>query len=333
MSTPATPAPAPASDSPPKPFAQFAPFAPPGLILLVAVAGMSWGGPLVRLATAPALAVAAWRLIFSTLIILLVLVVRRELGLLRLARGEWGLALAAGVMLAGHFWSWIGSLAYTSVASSVVLVNTQPIFVGLLSAVFLRERPRRLQWLGILVAVGGAAVIGWGDFGRGPAPLLGDLMSVAGAVFVACYYVIGRRLRPRMQLWTYTGVVYGIAALVLTIAVLLSPGISLARYPAGDWLVFLALAAVPMMIGHTGVNYALRFVPAHVANVALLGEPIGATLIAWLLPAIHETPPPQTLVGGALILIGITLGMWRWRLSPPARQAAQAAMDLREESL
>ena len=309
------------------------PFAPPGLILLVAVAGMSWGGPLVRLATAPALAVAAWRLIFSTLIILLVLVVRRELGVLRLERGEWVLALAAGVMLAAHFWSWIGSLAYTSVASSVVLVNTQPIFVGLLSAVFLHERPRRIQWLGILVAVAGAAVIGWGDFGRGPAPLLGDLMSVAGAVFVACYYVIGRRLRPRMRLWTYTGVVYGIAALVLTVAVLLSPGIPLARYPAGDWLVFLALAAVPMMIGHTGVNYALRFVPAHVANVALLGEPIGATIIAWLLPAIHERPPAQTLAGGALILAGITLGMWRWRMSPPARQAAQAAMDLGEESV
>ncbi len=323
---------APRASSPPAP-GPARPFAPPGLILLGAVAGMSWGGPLVRLASAPALAVAAWRLLFSVLIILLVLVLRRELGLLRLHRGDWALALAAGLMLAAHFWSWIGSLAYTSVASSVVLVNTQPIFVGLLSAVFLRERPSAVQWMGILIAVLGAAVIGWGDFGRGRAPLLGDLLSVAGAIFVACYYVIGRRLRPRMRLWTYTGAVYGIAAVALTVAVLLSPGVPLVGYPGRDWLVFLALAAVPMMVGHTGVNYALRFVPAHVANVALLGEPIGATLIARLLPAIRERPPAQTLAGGALILVGIGLGVWRGRVSPPVRQAAQAAMDLREKPL
>ncbi len=312
------------------PAAPSTPFAPPGLVLFAAVAAMSWGGPLTRLAGAPALAVAAWRLLFSTGIILVIVLLRRELGSLRLRRGDWGLALAAGVVLAAHFWSWIASLGLTTVASSTVLVNTQPIFVGILSLLFLGERPTGVQWAGIFIAVIGAAIIGWGDLTRGPSPLLGDLLAVAGAVFVACYYVIGRRLRPRMSLWTYTGAVYGIAALVLALAVLLSPGVPAVAYPGRTWLIFLALAAGPMMVGHTGVNYALRFVPAYVANVSLLGEPIGATLIAWLLPSIRERPPLQTLVGGALILAGIALGMRRRAPSPAVREPTQSAMVLPE---
>jgi len=319
-----------------------APFAPPGLLLFAAVAAMSWAGPLIRLSHAPALAVSAWRLLFSTAFILLIVVLRGELRSLRLERGDWALALSAGLLLAAHFWSWIASLELTSVASSVVLVNTQPLMVGILSVLFLGERPTRLQWAGILIAVTGAMVIGWGDFSRGRSPVLGDLLAVAGAIFVAGYYVIGRRLRPRLPLWSYTGVVYGIAALALALAVVASPGVPALGYPPREWLIFLALAAGPMMIGHTGVNYALRFVPAYVANVALLGEPVGATLIAWLLPSIREVPPPQTLAGGALILAGIVLGMRRragagsppaGRLTQPGAETAQMPMDFTEDSL
>lgn len=316
--------------TPAAPRADSRPFAPPGLVLFAAVSAMSWGGPLTRLAAAPALAVAAWRLLFSTAIILAIVLLRRELHTLRLRRGDWALALGAGLLLAAHFWSWVASLELTTVASSTVLVNTQPIFVGVLSILFLGERPSRVQWLGIFIAVAGAGIIGWGDLARGRSPLLGDLLAVAGAVFVACYYVIGRRLRPRMSLWTYTGAVYGIAALTLALAVLLSPGVPAVAYPGRTWLIFLVLAAGPMMVGHTGVNYALRFVPAYVANVSLLGEPIGATLIAWLLPSIRERPPAQTLVGGALILAGIALGMRRRAASPAVEQPAESAMVLPE---
>ena len=189
-----------------------------------------------------------------------------------------------------------------------MLVNTQPIFAALLSALLLGERASRRQWAGIGVAFIGAAVIGWGDFGQGASPLLGDLLAVAGAFFASGYFVIGRRLRQRLDLWVYTGVVYGMAALLLTIVVALDPGIPFANYPGTDWLVFAALAIGPMMIGHTGVNYALRFMPAFVANLAMLGEPVGAMLIAWLLPAIGEAPSVQLLVGGAMIGIGIMVG-------------------------
>ena len=283
---------------------------PPWLVLAVAVTAMSWAGPLVRFTDAPALAVATWRLVFSMGFIAIVLLVRRGAWQrVDLSRTEWALAVLSGLLLAGHFWSWIASLSLTSVSSSVALVSTQPIFVALLSATLLGERPTLRQWVGIVVAVAGAFVIAWGGFGRGAAPLLGDLLAVLGAILVSGYYVIGRRLRQRMDLWTYIGIVYGIAAAALML-VLLSGGWEAAFHHQGrDWLVFLALAAGPMMLGHTGVNYALRHVRAYIANLALLGEPVGATLIALLLPAIAEVPPVQTVIGGILIIGGIAAGV------------------------
>jgi drug/metabolite transporter (DMT)-like permease len=270
---------------------------------------MSWGGPLVRYATAPPLAVAAWRVAFSVLFIGVVVVWRdRGRAIRALGRRDWALAVTAGAFLAAHFWSWIASLSYTTVASSVVLVSTQPVFVALLSVALLKEVPSARQWTGIGVAILGAGVIGWGDFVGGPEPVLGDLLALAGAVFVSVYYVIGRGLRQRLDLWSYVAVVYGVAATVLLCGAALHPGVAVTGYPGTDWLIFLALAAGPMMIGHTGVNYALRYLRAYVANLALLGEPIGATLLAWWLPGIREQPTILLLVGGALVLLGIGMG-------------------------
>ena len=288
---------------------------PPLLVLVVAVAAMSWAGPLVKFATAPAAVVSAWRLVFSVAFIALVLAVRRTpLSAFRLSRKEWMLATAAGVFLALHFWTWIASLKFTTVASSVVLVSMQPIFVATMSAALLQERASRRQWLGIFVACAGAGVIGISDAGGDAARsvLLGDALALAGALFVSGYYVIGRGLRQRLDLWVYIAIVYGIAAIVLVLIAGLDPNTDLTGYPARDWWIFAALAAGPMMLGHTGVNYALRYVPAYVANIAIMGEPVGATIIAWSLPALREVPGPGMLFGGLLILAGILLGStWR----------------------
>lgn len=284
------------------------PVVAPTAALLVAVFAMSWAGPLIRFTDAPAIAVSAWRLTLSVALILLVLAVRRA-ALPRLGRLDWLLAVAAGIFLALHFWSWIASLGLTTVSSSVVLVSAQPLFVALLSAALLGEPATRRQWLGILVAVAGAAVIGWGDFGRGRDALIGDALALSGALFVSCYYVIGRRLRLQLDLWWYTGIVYGVAAVSLLGVAAVLPGVALVGYGRTDWLIFLALAAGPMMLGHTGVNYALRYVRAYVANLASLGEPIGATLIAWALPGIREVPGPQTVAGGVLILGGVLMAV------------------------
>jgi drug/metabolite transporter (DMT)-like permease len=283
----------------------------PTLVLALSVLAISWAGPLVRFSQAPVLAISFWRLAFSIVLIAGVLTLRGEWGALwRLSGREWGTAALAGVFLAGHFATWIASLGLTSVAASVVLVSTAPVFVALFSALFLRERPSSRQWAGIGVAVLGAGWIGWGDATAGPEPLLGDLLALAGAVLVAGYYVIGRKLRASIDVWPYAGVVYGCAALSL-LAVLPLAGVRLVGYAPVDWWVFAALAAGPMLVGHTGQNWALRYLPAYVVNLWLLAEPVGATLIAWLLPGIGEVPPAEVLAGGVLILLGILLGMRR----------------------
>lgn len=282
---------------------------PPGIVLATAVLAVSWAGPLVRFSDAPALAISLWRLILSVALLAAIVAVRGTGGeILTLDRRERALALLGGACLAAHFWTWIASLSLTSVASSVVLVNTQPIWVVALSALVLRELPVRRQAIGIGVAMAGALIIGWGDFHRGSAPLLGDALALAGAVFVAAYYVIGRRLRQRLDIWNYALVIYGVAAVILLGVVIVHPGVSAIGYQRSDWLVFVALAVGPMLIGHTGVNYALRYVPAYVANLAILGEPVGATLIAWALPGIREVPGPQTIAGGVVLLAGIAIG-------------------------
>lgn len=281
----------------------------PGLALFGAVLAVSFAGPLVRFSGAAALVIAAWRLLFSVGLISVILLFRRSfLAGARLSRKEWALGFGAGVLLAGHFWAWVASIQYTSIANSAVLVSTQPLFVAGLSVAFLGEKPTGRQWLGILVAIAGAAVLGFGAFGLGGKALFGDFLALSAGMMSAGYFTIGRTLRKKLDLWAYTGLVYGVTAAVLLVAVLVSPDVPLTGYPTQDWLVFLGLAAVPMMMGHTGINYALRYLPAYVANLASLGEPVGATLIAWLLPAIAEVPPPQTLFGGILILVGIALG-------------------------
>ncbi|MBT8397490.1 MAG: DMT family transporter, partial [Gemmatimonadetes bacterium] len=247
--------------------------------------------------------------LFSVAFIGIVLLVRGSfLKGARITRKDWALGILAGLLLAGHFWAWVASIQFTTIANSAVLVSTQPLFVAALSVMFLGERPARRQWVGILVAILGAFVIGYGAFGLGGEALLGDALALSAAVMAAGYFSIGRSLRKKLDLWAYIGIVYGAAGGLLLVAVLVSPGVPLTGYPAQDWWVFLALAAGPMMLGHTGINYALRYFPAYLANLASLGEPVGATLIAWALPAIGEVPPPQTLLGGFLILVGIALG-------------------------
>ncbi len=298
---------------------------PPGGALLLAVVGVSWGGPLVRFSSAPALAISAWRLDFSVALILTVLLLRTRARSVRLPGVRTlALAVASGALLAGHFWAWVASIQLTTVASSTVLYSIHPFFVAALSAAFLAERPTSVQWLGISLAVVGAAVIAWGDVSLGSGALAGDALALLSGALAAGYFTIGRELRRKLDLWTYVGAVYGVAAVLLTAAVMASASTSLVGYPGRDWLVFLALAAGPMMVGHTGINYALRYFPAYIADLAALGEPVGATLIAWTLPAIGETPSVQTLAGGILVVGGIATGVLSARAEGSSGRGARA---------
>ena len=289
----------------------------PLLVLILAVLATTYAGPIVRLAAAPALAIAFWRL---TLVLpvtgsLAVLEGRREMGDGRAGAGRrvllpspisLTLMVISGLLLALHFWTWIASLRFTTVASSVVLVSLKPIFVWGLAAVWLHEHPSRREAWGIGIAVLGATLIGIGDARLSLGALGGDLLALAGAVTAAGYYVIGRRVRATVGVWTYASIVYAVAALALA-AVALSRGVPLIGFAGRDWAVFGALAAGPMLVGHTGMNYALKHYRATTVNVAALGEPVGATLIAWLW--LHESPPVLALIGGAVVVAGIGMAL------------------------
>jgi drug/metabolite transporter (DMT)-like permease len=283
----------------------------PWVVLFFSLLAISTSGPLVRASASDPLAIAVYRLGFSLIVVAIALAATgswRELR--RLHPIDLAIALGAGTMLALHFWSWNASVHLTTVAASVVLVNMHPPIVALLSTIWLRERPRPLQWIGIAVAMVGAAIVAAGDSGRigGSAhpgsALVGDGLALIGALTVAVYFVAGRRLRGAYSLWPYVAVVYGAAFAVLT-AISLGRGVALTGYPPRELLIFAALAAGPMLIGHTGMNYALRYLPAYIVNLTVLGEPVGATILAFLIPSIHEVPGMTTIVGGATTLAGI----------------------------
>jgi drug/metabolite transporter (DMT)-like permease len=277
----------------------------PLVVLILAVLATTYAGPIVRLAAAPALAIAFWRL---TLVLPVTGgLATRERSAVR--REEAWLMALSGLLLAAHFWTWIASLRFTTVASSVVLVSLKPIFVWALAAVWLHEHPSRREAWGIGVAVVGATLIGIGDARLSLGALGGDALALAGALTAAGYYVIGRRVRATIGVWTYATVVYAVAALAL-LTTALARGVPVTGFAGRDWAVFGALAAGPMLVGHTGMNYALQHYRATTVNVAALGEPVGATLIAWL--ALHETPPLLALLGGAVVVAGIGLTLTAW---------------------
>ncbi len=294
------------------------------LVLGAAILGISVSGPLARLSEAHPLAIASWRLTFALLII----------GLFLAATGSWReyrgltrrdllIATGAGALLAVHFWTWIASLSLTSVAASVVLVNMHPVVIVAGSALWLGERPTRRQLLGIAIALVGAAILGLGEAAgaqgvaggagagagarTGSANLLGQALALIGATAVGLYYLAGRSVRQRLSLWPYVGLVYGacLATLLIFVAILRVP---LWPLPPREFLIFAGIALGPMMLGHTGFNWALRYAPAYVVSLAVLAEPVGATLLAALIPGIGEIPGPWTIVGGGIILGGLALG-------------------------
>ena len=283
------------------------------VVLGLALLGISLSGPLVRLSGAHPIAIAAWRLAFALVVIAAALLVTGEWRQWRrLSPRELGIAVGAGTMLAFHFWSWNASVALTSVAASVVLVNTQPVVVALLSVFWLREAPNRRQWIGIAVAMVGALVVAAPDLvvaeptSAHPRALLGDVLALIGALTAAIYFVAGRRLRGTLDLWSYVGLVYG-SCLVALLALAALTRAPLTPQPPRELAIFAGLAIGPMLLGHTGLNWALKRSPAYVVNLTLLGEPVGATLIAAFLPGIREVPAPMTFVGGAIVLVGILL--------------------------
>lgn len=270
--------------------------------LFAAVGIISFASILIKLADAPALIIAAYRLGIAGLL-LTPFALSRQRGRLRaLSRRDLGLSLLSGAFLSLHFLAWISSLQYTSVASSVVLVATNPIFVGLGSVWILKERLPRLLVGGILLSVAGGALIGSEDLRLGQGALYGDLLALLGAIAHSGYLLVGQRVRRKTDTLTYIWLVYGMAALIL-LSALFATHVPLSGYSPRTVLMIVLLALGPQLLGHTSYNWALRYVSAAAVAVVILGEPVGATLLAnWIL---GEGITGPKVLGGALVLAGI----------------------------
>ncbi len=284
-------------------------------MLALSLLGISFAGPLVRLSNADPLAIAAWRLCFSLVIVGIALALTGQWKEWRaLTRRDVVFASASGIALALHFWAWNASIHLTTVAASVTLVSLQPAFIVAISAIFLRESPTRVQLAGIGVALVGAMIIAapaWsesqGSFTRGA--LLGNLLATSAALTAAIYYSIGRHLRKSFGIWSYVGLAYSACALTLVVMAMVT-NLPLFPQPTRELAIFAALAIGPMLLGHTGMNWALKFLPAYVVNLVTLGEPVGATILAAIIPGIHQVPSAATMLGGAVILAGVALAAW-----------------------
>ena len=289
--------------------------------------GISFASILIRLAEAPALVVAFYRMAIAAALVWSVTLLSHSADLKQLRGRPLLLSLISGVFVAAHFGTWITSLGYTSVASSVVLVATQPLFVALISHFFLGERISALTAWGILAAVVGGAVIGFGDFAEGSNILMGDVLALVGAIMAAGYLLIGRRVRASVSLLPYVSVVYGAASLVLLLSVLVS-GQTLVGYVPRTYLMMFLVAVVPQVVGHSSLNWALGYLSAAFVAISILGEPVGATL--WASIILQEPPTIAEVVGGVAVLAGIYLAVKgeRYRLKRGEPSKSPTATDL-----
>jgi drug/metabolite transporter (DMT)-like permease len=281
---------------------------PPFAALAIAVVAVSTSAILVRFSAAPSVVKAFYRVLFTTLLLAPFAVARHRDAFSRLTARDWLVAGAGGVALAVHFASWFESLEFTSVAASVTIVQSQVLFVAIGASWLLAERVTRRTLAGMALALVGIAVLSIGDSitgsVAGTAPLYGNALALVGAVCAAGYVLAGRSLRQRIPLIPYVIVVYSVCAVVLLVLVL-ADGAALTDYPTSEWLLFVGMAIGPGIFGHTVLNWALAHLESSVVSVSLLGEPIGSALLALLL--LGEMPSTLTVVGGTVILLGITV--------------------------
>ena len=274
------------------------------LFLPIGIIAISTGSIFIKLCDAPALIIAAYRLVLASLMLI------PYAGYKKTWRGwgriEMGWLILSGLLLSLHFAFWITSLKYTSVASSVVLVSTHPIFVGIGARLFLRERLGLNLILGIILSVLGSGLISYGDMTLSIEALMGDGLALVGAMTASGYFLIGRKMRRNQDLLSYIFPVYSTAGLALVLFSLLFQK-PFFGYTTTTYLFMFLLALVPQLIGHTTFNWALRYLPASMVSITILGEPIGSTLLAYFI--LGEKLTVLKILGGIFIFAGILIAL------------------------
>ncbi|MCK5238433.1 MAG: DMT family transporter [Candidatus Thorarchaeota archaeon] len=277
------------------------------LLLILSVSMVSSASILIRFSQSDPLVIVFWRTLFGAIVMASLGAIRKDGHAFRgpLMKKNWFWLVGIGVVLAFHFSTWFTSLFMTTVAASVVLVNTSPIFTAILSTVILGEALRRRSWAGVLIAVAGAVFLAWSDFeSAGAGALTGDMLALLSGFLLAVYFIGGRRYAKGLPITVYTSVVY-ITAAGVTLIQCLALGINVIVLDPTEMIIFIALAIFPTALGHSVNNYLLTLVPAYVVSSAFLGEPIGATLLASIF--LGEIPNPLTFIGFGIIMLGITL--------------------------
>lgn len=274
----------------------------PYFALVSGVLAVSTGAIFARLAEAPALVIAAYRVGLATLLLTPLAWLRARDELFNLSFRDLRLAAISGLFLAFHFATWISSLDYTSVTNSVVLVNTNPLWVGLLTPLITKERIKIAVAVSIVISVCGGIIIGAGDFAVGGTALLGDFLALVGSICAAFYLLLGRNLRRKLSLLPYIFVCYGCAALILWL-IILSLKLPITGFSADTYATFWAMAVISQLIGHSSYNWALKWFSAGLIAVSLLGEPIGSTILAYII--FKEGLTWSKVIGGGLILTAI----------------------------
>ncbi|AYA77482.1 EamA family transporter [Bacillus sp. Y1] len=276
----------------------------PYFALIVGVIAVSASAIFVKFSEAPSGVIAFYRLLFSVLLMLPVFLMKYVKELALISGRDWLYATLAGVFLAFHFILWFESLNYTSVASSTVLVTLQPLFAFVGTFLFFKERFTLKAILCAVAAIVGSVIISWGDFQVSGTALFGDILALLACALVTAYLMFGQSVRKRISLITYTFVVYSISSIVLLLYVLIV-GESLYPYPKNEWWNFILLALIPTLLGHSLFNWAIKWISTSIISMAILFEPVGATILAYYL--LSEKVLFTQLLGGSIVIVGISL--------------------------
>ncbi len=279
----------------------------PYVALFIAVVSVSFAAIFIVSCQAPPLSIAFYRLSFTTLFLLPFVLFHKKIRyeMLNLSSSTTLIMFGIGIILASHFALWITSLTKTSVASSVILVTAHPVMVAPLSHFLFKEKISYLSIVGITLSIAGVIILVGGNYGLQPGTLYGNVLAILGGIAAGIYILGGRRMRQKISTICYAFIVYGVAAIVLFLLCLLFNSPLLISHR--DYEIIFLMALVSGIFGHTFYNWALKYVPAYVASVALLAEPVGSSLLAFLLPWIQQVPSIYTITGGSIVLAGIYL--------------------------
>ncbi|AIQ24230.1 DMT family transporter [Paenibacillus sp. FSL H7-0737] len=279
------------------------------ILMLIGIVAISFSAIFIKWSAAPASIQGMYRLLFTSLL-MLPFAKPYSGAAFALRKKDWIMLVLSGTMLALHFLLWMGSLKYTSVASSTMIMALEPVFIMLGVYFLYKEKTAVSAILGLSIAIGGVVFIGWGDIGISADNLKGDLLSVGGTVAVAVHMLIGQKLVVRMPSYLYSLIVFLSAAGVFAIYNLFM-GISFFNYPANEWGIFLLLAVVPTVFGHILFNWLLQYVSATTVSMNILGEPVGASILAYLL--LGEQLTALQWAGGLLVMFGLGVYLYAGR--------------------